>query len=606
MRVIRPGRRDRDRRGLAPRDRAHRRAGRPRALAPEAARARPHGARARERRAARRLRPGRHAAATPDVILIGSGSEVHDLLAARETLGGEGVAARVVSLPDWNLFLAQPQSYRDEVLPREVWRRVSLEAGATFGWPALVGDRGTALGLDRYGASAPAPDDRARARHHARGGRRGGARAAPAVSEGPTLTSWGVCGVFCAWTREVPVNISGEREVSPPPHPTEERDAAEPKLLVIAVIAARRRRACSARRTSGSGNGWKVVASGLDNPRGIDVAKNGDIWIAEAGKGGAGPCQSPVPRAARIAAQRASATSGAFTRRPQRLAEARRHAVCRRSATQGTGDNAIGPSDIVADGKHVTGLIGGGGNARRARRRSAAAGALFDWMVKIDPWKGKVWPFADFVAVRGRQQPGQGRDRLRRVRPRPAPRRLRRRGRGRQRRARRRATRSTSRRWPCSRTCRSTLRRSSACPAGTKIPMQAVPTTVAVRPKDPNVYVGQLTGFPFPPGAASVWAHQAGRLDVRVRLRASRTSSTSRGARRARSTCSRSRRNGLLSGDPDRRAHHASGRTASKTIVASDGLVTPTGVAIGKDGSVYVTNYGTSAGKGTVVNLGKV
>jgi len=93
----------------------------------------------------------------PDVILIGSGSEVHDLLAARETLSAEGVAVRVVSLPDWNLFMAQPQSYRDEVLPGDVWRRVSLEAGATFGWSALVGERGTALGLDRYGASAPAP-----------------------------------------------------------------------------------------------------------------------------------------------------------------------------------------------------------------------------------------------------------------------------------------------------------------------------------------------------------------------------------------------------------------------------------------------------------------
>jgi transketolase len=93
----------------------------------------------------------------PDVILIGSGSEVHDLLAARETLGAEGIGARVVSLPDWNLFMAQERSYRDEVLPPEVWRRVSLEAGATFGWSALVGDRGTALGLDRYGASAPAP-----------------------------------------------------------------------------------------------------------------------------------------------------------------------------------------------------------------------------------------------------------------------------------------------------------------------------------------------------------------------------------------------------------------------------------------------------------------
>jgi transketolase len=97
------------------------------------------------------------AGGAPDVILIGSGSEVHDLLAARETLSAEGVDARVVSVPDWDLFMAQPQGYRDEVLPRAVWRRVSLEAGATFGWSALVGERGTALGLDRYGASAPAP-----------------------------------------------------------------------------------------------------------------------------------------------------------------------------------------------------------------------------------------------------------------------------------------------------------------------------------------------------------------------------------------------------------------------------------------------------------------
>ena len=57
------------------------------------------------------------AGGAPDVILIGSGSEVHDLLAARETLSAEGVSARVVSLPDWDLFMAQPQSYRQEVLP---------------------------------------------------------------------------------------------------------------------------------------------------------------------------------------------------------------------------------------------------------------------------------------------------------------------------------------------------------------------------------------------------------------------------------------------------------------------------------------------------------
>jgi transketolase len=94
----------------------------------------------------------------PDVILIGSGSEVHDLMAARETLTAEGVAARVVSLPDWNLFMAQPQSYRDEVLPPGVTTRLAVELGVRQGWDRYIGASGEMLGIDRFGASAPAKD----------------------------------------------------------------------------------------------------------------------------------------------------------------------------------------------------------------------------------------------------------------------------------------------------------------------------------------------------------------------------------------------------------------------------------------------------------------
>ncbi len=94
-------------------------------------------------------------AGTPDVILIGTGSEVQHVLAAAETLAEEGVAARVVSMPSWELFEAQEEEYRNEVLPPEVTKRVSMEAGITLGWERYVGPEGRALGIDHFGASAP-------------------------------------------------------------------------------------------------------------------------------------------------------------------------------------------------------------------------------------------------------------------------------------------------------------------------------------------------------------------------------------------------------------------------------------------------------------------
>ena len=69
-----------------------------------------------------------------------------------------GRAARVVSLPCWEVFAEQPQSYRDEVLPPSCARRVSLEAGVSFGWQRFTGAEGLELGIDRFGASAPLAD----------------------------------------------------------------------------------------------------------------------------------------------------------------------------------------------------------------------------------------------------------------------------------------------------------------------------------------------------------------------------------------------------------------------------------------------------------------
>ena len=87
--------------------------------------------------------------------MIGSGSEVHIALAAQALLAQEGIAARVVSMPSWELFDAQPAAYREGVLPPGVEARVAVEAGVTIGWERYVGTKGKTIGLDRYGASAP-------------------------------------------------------------------------------------------------------------------------------------------------------------------------------------------------------------------------------------------------------------------------------------------------------------------------------------------------------------------------------------------------------------------------------------------------------------------
>ncbi len=94
----------------------------------------------------------------PDAILMGSGSEVYRAMKAKEILAQKDVDARVVSMPSWELFRQQSESYKQKVLPKEVTARVSIEAAATFGWSEWIGSEGTALGVDRFGASAPYED----------------------------------------------------------------------------------------------------------------------------------------------------------------------------------------------------------------------------------------------------------------------------------------------------------------------------------------------------------------------------------------------------------------------------------------------------------------
>jgi len=94
----------------------------------------------------------------PDVILMATGSEVRIVHEAQKTLADEGIDARVVSMPSWEIFRQQPAEYRNQVLPPGITARLAVEAGASQGWREWVGDRGKIIALDRFGASAPADE----------------------------------------------------------------------------------------------------------------------------------------------------------------------------------------------------------------------------------------------------------------------------------------------------------------------------------------------------------------------------------------------------------------------------------------------------------------
>jgi transketolase len=110
--------------------------------------------------AAENLRKGAYVLAEygkfPDLILIGTGSEVHPVLAAYEMLVNDRIAVRVVNMPSWELFERQPKEYREQVLPPASKKRLAVEAGSPMGWHKYVGDSGAVLGITTFGHSAPA------------------------------------------------------------------------------------------------------------------------------------------------------------------------------------------------------------------------------------------------------------------------------------------------------------------------------------------------------------------------------------------------------------------------------------------------------------------
>jgi transketolase len=94
----------------------------------------------------------------PEVILIGTGSEVQACVTAHLSLQAEGIGSRVVSMPSWELFEMQDRGYRDSVLPPGVTARVTVEQGAVLGWDRYAGPAGAIIGMHTFGASAPIKD----------------------------------------------------------------------------------------------------------------------------------------------------------------------------------------------------------------------------------------------------------------------------------------------------------------------------------------------------------------------------------------------------------------------------------------------------------------
>jgi transketolase len=92
---------------------------------------------------------------SPEIILIATGSEVSLIIDAHETLLTQGIRSRVVSMPSWDIFEHQPQSYRDSVLPPKVTARIAVEQASTLGWDRYVGAAGQVIGMKTFGGSAP-------------------------------------------------------------------------------------------------------------------------------------------------------------------------------------------------------------------------------------------------------------------------------------------------------------------------------------------------------------------------------------------------------------------------------------------------------------------
>jgi len=340
-------------------------------------------------------------------------------------------------------------------------------------------------------------------------------------------------------------------------------------------------------------SGWQVIASGLSNPRGLNFAPNGSLYVAEAGSGGNGACVTSGD------GQRVCyGTTGAITKitNPSTNPVQQRIVTGLPSLAPEGGSGATGPHDIDFQGAGngwVT--IGFGGNPAN-RSQLGAAGAQFGRLVRIQP-NGKVRYEADLAAYEAAANPDQQAPDSNAYGVLAAP------GNVVYADAGGNAVNQVAANGKISTLAvfPNRIVQNPFAPPGVTVPMQAVPTTV-VRGPDGAYYVGQLTGFPFPVGGARVYRVPADGGTPQVYADGFTNIIDIAFGPDGSLYVLEIFANGLLSNDPQGALIRVA-PDGTKTTVASAGLITPGGVAIGPDGAIYVTNQSVSATTGEVVRI---
>ncbi len=362
--------------------------------------------------------------------------------------------------------------------------------------------------------------------------------------------------------------------------------------LAAAVVAAVT--ACSILVVPGTAvanSGMTTVATGLDNPRGLTFGPDGSLYVAESGRGGAGPCLvGPEGDTACFG------TSGAVTK----ISHGKKSRVAKGLPSIGDqdgGGNAIGPSDVSFRGHDLYLTVGLGADPAARAGLPAAGQRANGWLLRASRYG--VRQVADIAGFEGRVNPDGVQP------PDSNPQAV-------------LATRDGE--LVADAGGNSLVRVSNKAkvslvatfpeqlvdappflglPPGTKIPMQAVPTSV-VRGPDGAYYVGTLTGFPFQVGSARVFRVVPGKAPKVYASGFTNIIDLAFGPDRTLYVLEIAR-NGLLSGDPTgaliKVSHGKPGR-----VVASAGLNTPGGLAI-RGSSAYVSNCGTCAGTGSIVRI---
>jgi hypothetical protein len=331
----------------------------------------------------------------------------------------------------------------------------------------------------------------------------------------------------------------------------------------------------------------RVVASGLDNPRGLDVDHRGTVYVTEAGRGGAGPCV-PGPEGGEVCAGATGAVTKAWYGGQKRILEGLP------SIGPPDGNSAIGPSDIELRW-FGSALLTVGLGADPAVR--AEVGPDFGQLYKISRFRG-LRAVADIAGFEAAENPDGGL-------PDSNPHSV---------------TTKWGRTYVVDAGGNSLVRvgwsgeistvavfpdRLVDAPPGIpglppQVPMQAVPTSVVVGP-DGALYVSQLTGFPFVPGAANIYRVEPG-AEPEVYASGFTNITDLAFDRHGSLYVLEFAANGLLSGDPTGALTRVD-PDGSREPVASEGLVNPTGVAIGRKGDIFVSNHGAEAGAGEVLRL---